>query len=188
LPKSVEPFNKICKVISENKELFNNVVFHFVGTGKFIGGKDYYSVKPIAEQYGIYGSIIREYPKRIPYLDVLAHLAIANGVFVLGSTEPHYTPSKVYQGVLSKKPIMAVLHSESTAVKVLKNTNTGVVLEFNGENDVVKIENEFSSAFLKYLEYLKSFNPELIDFNAFDECSAKSVTKNLAELLIGFKN
>ena len=59
---------------------------------------------------------------------MLIRLENANGVFILGSIEPHYTPSKVYQSVLSGKPIFTILHSASTAVQVLRKSKAGKVL------------------------------------------------------------
>ena len=53
---------------------------------------------------------------RMPYLDVLTHLHYANGILIFGSTEAHYSPSKLYQALLSGRPIFAVLHAQSTAV------------------------------------------------------------------------
>ena len=38
-------------------------------------------------------------------------------MLVLGSTEPHYTPSKVFQAMLSRRPVFAMLHRDSTAVE-----------------------------------------------------------------------
>jgi hypothetical protein len=107
----------------------------------------------------------------------------ADGVFILGSTEPHYTPSKSYQAVLSGKPILAVLHKESTAVKVLKESGAGIVLDFDGEEDVVSIEKKFPSYLRTYTELLNRFNPDLINKKLFDQYSASAVTKKLATLL-----
>jgi hypothetical protein len=116
-------------------------------------------------------------------LDVLLHLGIVDAVFILGSTEPHYTPSKTFQGVLSKKPILAVLHENSTAAKVLGDTNAGQTLCFNGELGLSKIEDEFFAAFLEFRRFTMEFNPAQVNRAIFEEYSAQSVTKNMAEAL-----
>src|SRR3954468_20721916 len=97
-----------------------------------------------------------EYPVRIPYLDVFVNLDGASGVFILGSTERHYTPSKVYQGVLSKKPIWAVLHKSSTACAVLRDSGAGVVLDFDGEQDLEAVMENFSKSYIQYMVFLQS--------------------------------
>ena len=53
-----------------------------------------------------------EHPHRIGYVDTLNHLMQSDAVLVLGSTEPHYTPSKVFQAMLSQRPVFAMLHAE----------------------------------------------------------------------------
>jgi hypothetical protein len=156
---------------------------HFIGTGKTTNDPEGYNIRPLAEKYGLWGTVIFEHPRRIPYLDVLVHLEAADGVFILGSTEPHYTPSKVYQGVLSGKPILAVLHRESTAVMVIRSANTGVVLEFDGETGLGSIENEFLPVFREFRNFMKHFDVRRVNTTAFDRYSAKNVTAVLAGLL-----
>ncbi|RXK59447.1 hypothetical protein ESA94_15040 [Lacibacter luteus] len=183
LPKAYAPLEEIFKTVSANKELFADVEFHFIGTGKTPNDPQGYNIKPIAERYGLWQSVVFEYPKRIPYLDVLIHLEAADAVFILGSTEPHYTPSKTYQGVLSKKPILAVLHSASTAVDVLRKSGAGLVLAFNGEEGLDQVPTGFVSLFNQFRAFQQNFNANAIDQTAFELYSAKSVTAVLARLL-----
>ena len=133
--------------------------------------------------YGFWQKYVFEYPARIPYLDVLIHLNAADGVFILGSTEPHYTPSKVYQAVLSRKPLLAVLHEKSSAVNIIKQSNAGIVLDFDGENNLDKIQQSFPDFTTRFIKMIQTFDPSNIDFEVFNEYSAKAVTKKLADLL-----
>jgi hypothetical protein len=183
LPKAYEPLEAIFKSIAVFKQMFEKFEFHFIGTGKTPDDPQGHNIKPLAEKYGLWQTNVYEYPKRISYLDVLVHLKEADGVFILGSTEPHYTPSKTYQAVLSGKPILAVLHKESTAVKVLRESGAGIVLDFDGEEDVVSVEKKFPSYLRTYTEFLSRFNPDLINKKLFDQYSASAVTKELATLL-----
>ena len=66
-----------------------------------------------------------EHPHRIGYVDTLNHLERCGAVLVLGSTERHYTPSKVFQAILSKRPVFAMLHAESTAVGMIDRRGPG---------------------------------------------------------------
>ncbi|MBC7510233.1 MAG: hypothetical protein H7320_16035, partial [Ferruginibacter sp.] len=120
---------------------------------------------------------------RIPYLNVLAHLNIADGIFILGSTEPHYTPSKVYQGVLSGKPLLAELHSASTAREVLEKAGAGIVLAFDGEKGLAKITTSFDKIFEEYRIYMQGYSADIIDMKIFDQYSAYNLTGILADLL-----
>ena len=182
LPKAYILLEQVFQSVSENRELFQEVEFHFIGTGKTPNDPEGHTIKAIAQKYGLWGSVIFEYPKRIPYLDVLTHLEASDGVFILGSTEPHYTPSKVYQGVLSKKPILAILHEESTASKILKETKAGLVLSFR-ETDIENIKKTFLEFFINYNQFQKEFSSDQIEIEVFNQFSAKAVTLQLAKLL-----
>ena len=183
LPKAFGLLDLIFKAISENRAIFEEVEFHFIGTGRLANDDNSHTVKPYAEKHGLWQSVVFEYPKRIPYLSVLVHLSIADGVFILGSTEPHYTPSKSYQAVLSHKPVLAVMHAASSAVGVIRNAHAGVVLAFNGEEEAEKAGALFTETFLTWLHFKNSFDPEKVDMQEFNKFSAYEVTKTLAALL-----
>lgn len=184
LPKAVEVFHAFCGIVSKNKELFKNIRFHFIGTGKQLNNPHAFYVGKMAEQYeGLWQQIIFENPQRIPYLDVLVHLKASDGVFILGSTESHYTPSKVYQGALSGKPVLALLHRASSAKQIIETSGCGIVLGFS-ENDYEQVlEQELIEKVKAFLQLLPVYDFNKIDLEAFGESSAKSVTARLAALL-----
>ena len=183
MPKSYKPLEAVFKSMANNPLLFSNTIFHFIGTGKTPNDKDGYNIKALAQKYGLWQKIIFEYPERIPYLDVLVHLNAADGIFILGSTEPHYTPSKIYQAVLSEKPVMALLHQDSTAVQVIKDSCAGLVYAFNGENGITSISDHFAQFFSTYISFVKSYDCKNVDRKFFEKYSAKNVTGTLASLL-----
>jgi hypothetical protein len=183
LPKAFIPLEEVMKAISANNDDFKNTHFHFIGSGTSPDDPDGYNIKKMAEKYGLWQTVFFEYPKRIPYMDVLSHLAAADGTFILGSTEAHYTPSKVYQSVLSGKAVFAILHKESSACQVIRQSNAGTVLDFNGEPDVQNISAVFKEKWKKHLQYLKSFSAEKIDQQEFEKYSARNVTSTLVEAL-----
>ena len=180
LPKALKPIKEIFKALrslqlSELSQPFQQIEFHFIGT---LG-----AVKSIADRYRIFNRIVFEHPEKIPYLDVLKNLDAADGIFILGSTEPHYTPSKVYQGVLSEKPILAVLHQESTAVKVLIESRSGQCVLMDGENNMDLLGERFIQQLQQYLPWAKNFNPDLVDKVALEQYFAKAGTEKLANAL-----
>jgi hypothetical protein len=93
----------------------------------------------------------------------------------------HYTPSKVFQGVLSQKPILAVLHQESSAVKVLQASKAGQCILMNGEEDLDTLGERFIYQMKQFLTWANTFDPSAVDTKAFDQYSAKTVTKLLVE-------
>ncbi len=182
LPKAYEPLETLFRTISNSTELFKDIEFHFIGTGKSPSDHVGYNIKPYAEKYGIWQSQVFEYPKRIPYLDVLIHLENADAVFILGSTESHYTPSKTYQGVLSGKPIFAMLHVESTAATILEETNAGVVFKINPQT-LTQDVSLFQIKFKEFLDFQFRFKTENVNKDQFETYSARSVTEELVQLL-----
>ena len=79
---------------------------------------------PRAQQLGV-DDMVDEHPQRIGYVDALNHLTRSDAVLVLGSTEAHYTPSKVFQAMLSRRPVFAMLHEDSTAVDMIRSMRCG---------------------------------------------------------------
>ena len=183
LPKAYGPMEAMLQSIQANPVLFQDVEFHFIGTGKTPDDPKGYNIRPLAEKYGLWQTVIFEYPKRIPYLDVLIHLQAVDAVFVLGSIESHYTPSKVYQGILSQKPILAILHEASTASAVVAASGAGLVLSFNEHDFQEKIRAGFADVFEAFRAFTENFEFSDIDMKEFSEYSAEKVTAVLAGLL-----
>jgi hypothetical protein len=183
LPKAYSPLEKLFKAIAKDRLAFEDVEFHFIGTGSLANDSDSFTIKPIAEKYNLWHSIVFEYPKRIPYIEVLVHLKQADGVFILGSTEPHYTPSKIYQAVLSQKPIWAILHQKSTAAKILLDAKAGEVLVFDGVEGLELLYNSVTESFNSFLNLITNYSPEQVDHSKLDVYSAKNVTHKLVQLL-----
>ena len=182
LPKAYEPLESIFKSIAANEIVFKDVEFHFIGTGKITTDDQSHNIKPLAEKYGLWHTTVFEYPARIAYLDVLVHLNIADAVFVLGSTQPHYTPSKVYQAILAKKPVLAVLHEQSQATTVLVQSNAGLVITIN-EQTVPQLQLNFAQHTMAFKKFATDFHSDQVDNEIFEQYAAYSVTKKLASLL-----
>jgi hypothetical protein len=182
LPRAYEPLRRVFESIASNRELFEDTCLHFIGTGRSPGDVGGYNIRPLAEEFGIWGKVVHEHPARIPYMDVLVHLSAASAAFIIGSTEPHYTPSKVYQAILSEKPILGVLHRESTACSVIQGTHSGQVLAFDAAS-VASIAQNFAASFKEFRLFAESFDAKAVDRDRFSEYSAERVTSQLAEAL-----
>ena len=70
--------------------------------------------------------MVDEHPHRIGYVDTLNHLEhAATRSSCSARPSAHYTPSKVFQAILSKRPVFAMLHAESTAVGMIERRGQG---------------------------------------------------------------
>ena len=124
--------------------------------------------------------MVSEHPDRIGYVDTLNHLVHADAILVLGSTEPHYTPSKVFQAALSKRPVLAMLHEASTAVDMVRCARIGRVLTLR-EGALPKPDDicRELDAVLKG----DGFDPAKVDWSAFGEHSARQSSRQLADAM-----
>jgi hypothetical protein len=152
---------------------------HFVGTGRSPDDPAGHQVRPRAERAGV-GDIVDEHPQRMGYVDALNHLGRSDAVLVLGSTEPHYTPSKVFQGMLSRRPVFAMLHRDSTAVDMVRSTHAGRVLTLT--EGALPAAGDVADALRSFMDD-KTYSADAVDRAVLDAYSARSSTRALAEAL-----
>lgn len=157
----------------------SRLVVHFVGTGSSPDDPTGHRVLPRARAVGVEG-MISEHPHRIGYVDTLNHLMHSSGVLVLGSTEPHYTPSKVFQAMLSDRPVFAMLHRDSTAVGMIRSARAGDVMTLaEGELPPPAAVADALQAFVER----PSADRGPVDRSLFETYSARESTRQFAEAL-----
>jgi hypothetical protein len=152
---------------------------HFVGTGTSPDDPHGHQVLPRARRAGVEG-MVSEHPHRIGYVDTLNHLMQSDGVLVLGSTEPHYTPSKVFQAMLSRRPVFAMLHEKSTAVDMIREARAGWVLTLTAE--ALPDSANLAEALRSFVER-PAFDADAVDRSEFEPYSARESTRALAAAL-----
>jgi hypothetical protein len=168
------------KMLRETRpELAARLSVHFVGTGTSPDDPNGHRVMPHAREAGV-ADMVDEHPNRIGYIDALTHQELCSAVLVLGSTEPHYTPSKVFQAILSRRPVFALLHEASTAVATIQSTGAGRVLPLTERRlpDPAAVAAE-----LGMLMTDPPFHAERIDRAVFSAFTARESTRVLAEAL-----
>ena len=125
--------------------------------------------------------IVFEKRERIPYLEVLNNLSSATGILAIGSTEMHYTASKIFQSILSKKPVFTVFHHQSTVINILKETNAGTYLvKYVEEEKEVDFELRLRQMFQSFLIEGNGWNPILEKMQKY---SARSSAGSLTGVL-----
>ena len=175
LPNSRIFVKLLFEVISgmRSKNLWDdNIRLYFMGTGKYRGR----GISDYARESGI-DDIVYEDRSRFPFLFVLNALSASDTAMVIGSTEKHYTASKVYQALLSRKPVWAVFHHDSSAVRVMEECNADRYLVRYTENmsdDAIK--KHMKESLLKRLHNSK-WQPNL---NALEKYSAGESARILA--------
>lgn len=153
---------------------------HFVGTGSSPDDPRGYQVQPRARLAGV-DDIVDEHPARIPYVDALNHLTKSDAVLVLGSTEAHYTPSKVFQAMLSGRPVLAMLHKDSTAVDMIRSTRSGSALTLT--ETTLPSPSEVAAAVQSFMHVGHADDRGALDGPAFEAYSARGSARALASAL-----
>lgn len=128
-------FDAIREGLEQDPELFGKLRLHFVGTTYAHDGDNQYQVLQLAQEKGI-AHFVTEHPRRVPYLESLQVMIDSDALLLLGANKPHYTASKVFPYLLAQKPIMAVMHKESTVLEILKKTGCGVYHEFDDSAEI----------------------------------------------------
>ena len=166
-------FLALREIISGNGK-YQNQKLYFVGTGNYT----HKSIESYAQEAQV-SEYVTEIRGRYPFLQVLNFLSRASGVMVIGSTEEHYTASKVYQALMSKRPVFAVFHRNSSAAKVMRECKADQYLVRYSE-DVT--ENDFyeqlKDTFLAFLHNKYEWQPDL---NALEKYSARESARILAK-------
>jgi hypothetical protein len=173
-------FKGLTELCSSHPDIYRRVRLHFVGTGKSPTDARGYNVLPIAQRLGV-AEIVTEHPHRMAYADVLTHLMQCSAPLIVGSTEPHYTPSKVFQSIQSGRPVFALLHEESTAVSVLEQSGGGVALTLSETR--LPAPEEIARKLARFITDAASFDPATVNRAAFASYSARESARLMANAL-----
>ncbi|MCK0115082.1 hypothetical protein [Gelidibacter sp. F63206] len=180
LPNSVSFFNKFFATIKrfrDTNQWNDNIRLYFIGTGLYPGK----TIQELANDYGL-SDVVIEKRDRLPFLNILYYLGQAQGVLAIGSPSPHYTASKIFQSILSKRPVFAFFHKESSVVDILRECNVDQFLMIYDENESdkdldAKLESVLGCYFLKEVKW-----------NVKIECLEKYSARASAKTLVGGLN
>lgn len=137
LPKAVQPMKLLLKAIdtvNHGEKVSRKLRLICIGTGSSPDDIKGHRILPLAREMAA-ENWVTEYPQRHSFLEVLATLQKADGVAVVGSEEKHYSPSKIFQALGSEKPVFAMLHRESEALKVIEKTGGCVPVPMESDED-----------------------------------------------------
>jgi len=172
-------FKAIQSLRRSKPELFSKVRIHFVGTS-YAPQEASYQVLPFAREFGV-DDIVEEIPRRVPHLEAIQILLDSDTLVVLGSEASHYTGSKIFPYILAAKPLLAVLHEESNAGKLLRELCAGNAVTFGADRPVMSVVEEIGLAIEEWLRLPAGWIPQT-KWEKFEPYTARAVTANLAEV------
>jgi hypothetical protein len=128
LPLGFETLRALLSAVAQLRdvrpELYRRLRLHFFGTSNQTTADASQRVLPIARELEV-SDIVTEVTPRIDYLDALTVQLQASGLLLLGSSERHYTASKLYPALLANRPVLAVYHEDSPVVETMRGLGDG---------------------------------------------------------------
>ena len=120
-------------------ELGRRLRLHFLGTSYDPVAREGL-VAPLAREAGV-ADVVFETPIRLPYVDALRALVQADGLLALGSTERHYTASKIFNCILAGRPMLTLFHEASPVVDFVRTARAGELVTYD---DVARVGEKVS--------------------------------------------
>ncbi len=128
-------------------ELTARLRLHFLGTSYAPAGQGIPTIAPLAERYGL-GSIVHERTDRLPLSLTLATLKAADALLVLGSNDPGYTASKLYPYLLARRPLLAIMHAQSSVVDVIQRCGGACLATFDAHTTAAALAQQIQQGWL----------------------------------------
>ena len=122
-------FRAVQTIRAGDSALGGRLRLHFFGTTYDPNAVDPL-VLPTARELGV-ADIVTEHPRRVPYLDAMNLLTSADVVLALGSSEAHYTASKIFPILLAGRPVFAAYHEASSVCDIVRDAGVGELVTYS---------------------------------------------------------
>jgi hypothetical protein len=181
LPNGYETLRALFTALQALREtpLGARLRLHFVGT-TYEPTPRQGLVEPVAREMGL-GDVVTEHPARVPYLDALNLLCSADGIVALGSSEAHYTASKIFPSILARRPLLAIYHAASSVCDVVRQAHGGELVTYDDVDRAATRAPAIADA-LTRLFAPGGYDPEAVRWDSFAEYSAERMTARLARV------
>lgn len=137
----------------------------------------------MARELGV-ADCVTEFAPRIDYLDALTVQTQASAILMLGSSERHYTASKLYPGLLAARPILALYHEASSVVEILRRATRPPSVRVVTYGDTERAESRVEAIYqeLAALVAAPVYDPADVTMDEVNEFSAEALAGKLAEV------
>jgi hypothetical protein len=183
LPKAYDTlralFSALIQIREQNPALYSRFRFHFIGT-TYDPDPKRGLVMPVAKEMGLEG-IVTEHPKRIPYLEAMNVLCQSDALVAMGTSERHYTASKIFPCILAKRPLLAIYHEDSSVVAIMRKAKVGELVTYSDRGPVLTKISEIREKLTDI-----AMNPDggpALDLSHFEDLTARKMTSKLACIL-----
>jgi glycosyltransferase involved in cell wall biosynthesis len=148
---------------------------HFIGTNYAPGEPPTFVA--LAERFAV-ADLVEEQTARIPFFEAMAGMRASHGVLILGNSDAGYSPSKLFSCVLSRRPILAVLHRASLVAELIREFNCGEVIGFDEQTVAESPNQQALHALRRFLTWPREV-PAATRWDRFEPYSSRAMTKQL---------
>jgi hypothetical protein len=188
LPLGGETLRAVLRALGELRDhrphLYERIRLHFFGTSNETRADARERVRPVAESLGV-GDHVHEVAPRIGYLDAVTVQTQASAILMMGSSERHYTASKLYPGLLAARPVLAVYHAGSSVSEILRRAARPPAARLITYDDAARAERrvDLIATALSEIAADPSYEARAVDLEVLAEFSAHALAGRLAKLL-----
>lgn len=151
--------------------------FYFIGTNYAVNAAEK-PVEELAASAGMEG-FVTEVPERIPYFSALSTLLHADILFIPGSTDPDYNASKVYNNILSGKPVFSIFNQRSLVKKVIEESEAGIVVAVDEADNETMLTKKIAERLREFEQLHKQTGTKN---NVIDGFSSRTMTQKQVDL------
>jgi hypothetical protein len=162
---------------------YQRLRLHFFGTSNQRERNAPQRVIPVAKEFEV-DDRVAEVAPRIDYVDALTVLTQASGILMMGSSEKHYTASKLYPGLHARRPILAVYHEASSVVDILRSAGQPPNIRMITYDDVHRAESQAEALYCELSAMLcdPEYDGAAVHMEAVAEFSAEHLAGKMAEV------
>jgi hypothetical protein len=150
LPLGIETLRALLGAVAlvrdRRPDLYSRLRLHFIGTSNQTVPTNEFRVLPIAREVGV-DDVVSELPTRLPYSAIVRVQQQATALVAMGSSEHHYTASKIFPLLLARRPLLAVYHEQSSVREILASVARPPSVMFVGYSDIDRAEARVTTIF-----------------------------------------
>jgi hypothetical protein len=180
---SVRAFLSGVSAIEQSKVIIadiDSISIRFIGTSYAPQAMVEKSLEALASEFEL-RALVEEFPERMPYFEAFREMCSSSAVLIFGSDDRAYSASKIYNCLLSRRPIFAILHRESLGAKVLREQGTAFLVEFDSDETWQQISPRVIDLLPAFLERARSTR-DCFNAEGFVEYSASYMTGKVVGL------
>jgi hypothetical protein len=188
LPLGFETLRAVLEAVAllrdSRADVYGRLRLHFFGTSNQTLGDAPLRVIPLARQLGVENAVT-EHPLRVDYLDALTVQLQASAILLMGSSESHYTASKLYPALLAGRPLLAVYHRKSSVADIMTQVTRAPyaqLITYSEDDPPDSHTTEIADALITITS---TPSPEQIEWSSaeLETFSARSLAGKLARVL-----